>query len=154
MLAKPLEKDASGCGDGAAEGERSMTIELTMAAWALVLAFAQILLFDVARTGQYGLKWNMGPRDADMPSLSPLAGRLKRAQDNLFETLPLFLAAVLIAHIADKNSALTALGSQIFLGARVVYVPLYAFAVTGLRSLVWIVSIIGLGMIVWAILSP
>ncbi|MBU6407984.1 MAG: MAPEG family protein [Alphaproteobacteria bacterium] len=131
-----------------------MTIELTMAAWALVLAFVQILLFDVARTGQYGLKWNMGPRDADMPSLSPLAGRLKRAQDNLFETLPLFLAAVLIAHAADKNSVLTALGTQIFLGARVVYVPLYAFAVTGLRSLVWIVSIIGLGMIVWAILSP
>ena len=131
-----------------------MTIELTMAAWALVLAFVQILLFDVARTGQYGLKWNMGPRDADMPPLSPLAGRLKRAQDNLFETLPLFLAAVLIAHAADKNSVLTALGTQIFLGARVVYVPLYAFAVTGLRSLVWIVSIIGLGMIVWAILSP
>ncbi len=28
-----------------------MTIELTMAAWALVLAFVQILLFDFARTG-------------------------------------------------------------------------------------------------------
>jgi uncharacterized MAPEG superfamily protein len=131
-----------------------MTMELTMAAWALVLAFVQILLFDMARTGQYGLNWNMGPRDADMPALSPLAGRLKRAQDNLFETLPLFLAAVLIAHVADRNSVLTVLGSQIFLGARVAYVPLYAFAVTGLRSLVWIVSIVGLGMIVWAILAP
>lgn len=131
-----------------------MTVELTMAAWALVLAFVQILLFDMARTGQYGLNWNMGPRDADMPALSPMAGRLKRAQDNLFETLPLFLAAVLIAHIGDRNGALTALGAQIFLGARVAYVPLYAFAVTGLRSLVWIVSIVGLGMIVWAILAP
>lgn len=131
-----------------------MTIELTMAAWALVLAFVQILLFDLARTGQYGLKWNMGPRDGDMPPLSPVAGRLKRAQDNLFETLPLFLAAVLIAHVADKNSVLTSWGAMVFLGARVIYVPLYAFAVTGLRSLVWIVSVIGLGMIVAAILTP
>ena len=131
-----------------------MTIELTMAAWALVLAFVQILLFDFARTGQYGLKWNMGPRDASMPELSPMAGRLKRAQDNLYETLPLFLAAVLIAHAGDKNGALTALGSQIYLGGRVVYVPLYAFGVTGLRSLAWIVSVAGLGMIVWAILAP
>jgi len=131
-----------------------LTIELTMAAWAVVLAFVQILLFDFARTGQYGLKWNMGPRDASMPELSPMAGRLKRAQDNLFETLPLFLAAVLIAHAGDKNSALTAWGAQIFLGARVIYVPLYAFGVTGLRSLAWIVSVVGLGMIVWAILAP
>jgi uncharacterized MAPEG superfamily protein len=36
----------------------------------------------------------------------------------------------------------------------VAYVPLYAFGVTGLRSLVWIVSVVGLGMIVWAILAP
>jgi len=128
-------------------------MELTMAAWALVLAFVQILLFDFARTGQYGLKWNISPRDADMPAISPMGGRLKRAQDNLFETLPLFLAAVLIAHVADRNSALTAYGAMIYLGGRVAYVPLYAFGVTGLRSLVWIVSVVGLGMIVWAILA-
>jgi uncharacterized MAPEG superfamily protein len=101
-----------------------MTIALSMAAWALALAFAQILLFDIARTRQYGLKWNTGPRDDEMPPLSPLAQRLKRAQDNLFETLPLFVGAV-----------------------RVAYVPLYAFGVRQIRSLVWLVSIVGLGMV-------
>ena len=64
-----------------------MTIGLMLAAWTLVLAFAQILLFDIARTAQYGLKWNTGPRDGEMPPLSDRAQRLKRAQDNLFETL-------------------------------------------------------------------
>jgi uncharacterized MAPEG superfamily protein len=112
----------------------TMTTELTMLGWTLVLAFVQILLFDVARTSQYGAKWNMGARDGTMPPLSAVAERLKRAQDNLFETLPLFIAAVLIC--------------------RVVYVPLYAFGVPVLRSLVWIGSAVGLGMIVWAILAP
>ncbi len=131
-----------------------MTIELTILGWTLVLAFVQILLFDIARTSQYGAKWNMGARDGAMPPLSAMAERLKRAQDNLFETLPLFIAAVLIAHVADRNSALTAMGAQLYLAGRVIYVPLYAFGVPVLRSLVWIASTIGLGMIVWAIFAP
>lgn len=131
-----------------------MTIGLMMAAWTLVLAFAQILLFDIARTGQYGLKWNTGPRDGEMPPLSARAERLKRAQDNLFETLPLFLGAVLIAHVAGKENEVTALGAQIYFWARVAYVPLYAWGVPHVRSLVWLVSIVGLGMVAQAILLP
>ena len=129
-------------------------MELTVLAWTLVLAFVQILLFDVARTGQYGLKWNMGARDGEMPPLSPVAERLKRAQDNLFETLPIFIAAVLIVHVAGREGAQTALGAQIYLAGRVAYVPLYAFGVPVLRSLVWIVSIAGLGMVVMPLLAP
>lgn len=129
-----------------------MTFELTMLAWTLVLAFVQILLFDFARTNQYGLKWNTGPRDEEMPPLSPTANRLKRAQDNLFETLPLFIGAVLIAHVAGRNSDLTHWGALIYLAGRVVYVPLYAFGVRNLRSLVWLVSLAGLIMVAAAIL--
>jgi uncharacterized MAPEG superfamily protein len=130
-----------------------LSTELTVLAWTLVLAFVQILLFDFARTGQYGLRWNMSARDEAKPPLSPIAERLKRAQDNLFETLPIFIAAVLIAHVAGRESAQTALGAQIYLAGRVVYVPLYAFGVPVLRSLVWIVSIAGLGMIVTPLLT-
>lgn len=130
-----------------------MTWELKILAWTLVLAFVQILLFDFARTGQYGLKWNTGARDeTDLPPLSAQAGRLKRAQDNLFETLPLFIAAVLIAHVADRNGVLTHWGTAIYLAGRIVYVPLYAFGVKQIRSLVWLVSIVGLGMVAAAIL--
>lgn len=131
-----------------------MTWELKMLAWTLVLAFVQILLFDVARTGQYGLKWNTGARDeTDLPPLTPVAGRLKRAQDNLFETLPLFIAAVLIAHVAGRNGGLTHWGTAIYLAGRVLYVPLYAFGVKQVRSLVWIVSTVGLAMVAWAVLA-
>lgn len=129
-----------------------MTFELTMLTWTLILAFVQILLFDLARTRQYGLKWNTGPRDEEMPPLSAGAQRLKRAQDNLYETLPLFIGAVLIAHVAGQNGTLTHWGTAIYLGGRIVYVPLYAFGVRNVRSLVWMVSLVGLGMVVAAIL--
>lgn len=131
-----------------------MTTELTMLAWTLVLAFVQILLFDVARTRQYGLNWNTGPRDETMPPLTPVAERLRRAQDNLYETLPLFIAAVLIAHLAGRDSRWTAIGAQIYFWGRVAYVPLYAFGVRQIRSLVWLVSIAGLVIIVVRILTP
>lgn len=130
-----------------------MTPLLTLLAWTLVLAFAQILSFDFARTGQYGLKWNTGPRDETMPPLSAFAERLRRAQDNLYETLPLFIAAVLIAHAAGKENAQTIMGAQIYLAGRVVYVPLYAFGVRQVRSLVWLASTAGLLLIIWNLLA-
>lgn len=131
-----------------------MTTELTMLAWTLVLAVVQILWADMARTGQYGLKWNTGARDEEMPPLKPMGARLFRAQANLFETLPLFAAAVLIAHVASKDGVLTYWGSILYLAARVVYVPLYAFGVKQIRSLVWLVSFAGLLMVIAAVLIP
>ena len=131
-----------------------MTTEMTVLAWTLVLAFVQILLFDVARTRQYGLNWNTGPRDEAMPPLSVMAERLRRAQDNLFETLPLFIGAVLIAHLTGRDSRWTAIGAQIYFWGRVVYVPLYTLGVRQIRSLVWLISTAGLVIILVRILTP
>jgi uncharacterized MAPEG superfamily protein len=131
-----------------------MTTELTYLAWTLVLAFVQILLFDVARTRQYGLQWNMSARDGTMPALSAVAERLSRAQNNLYETLPLFIAAVLIAHVAGRDSWMTSYGAAIYFWGRVVYVPLYAFGIPKIRSYVWLISTGGLGLVAAAILLP
>ena len=130
-----------------------MTTELTLLAWTLVLAVVQILAFDVARTAQYGTKWNTGARDAEMPPLSPVAERLRRAQNNLFETLPLFIGAVLILHAAGVHTARTVLACELYFWARVAYVPLYAFGVPVVRTLVWLVSFAGLLMLLVAILA-
>jgi len=129
-----------------------MTTELTLLAWTLILAFVYIIAFDVVRTRQYGAKWNMGPRDGAMPPLSPIAERLGKAQANLFETLPLFIAAALIAHAANIHTAKTVLGAELYFWGRVIYLPLYAFGVPVVRSIVWLVSLAGLAMIVIALL--
>ncbi len=130
-----------------------MTIELTLLAWTLVLALVQIFLAAIFRTREYGSKWNAGPRDEPMPPPGKLTGRLERAQRNLFETLPLFAAAVLIAHVAGREGRLTALGAELYFLARLVYLPLYAFGVAYARSLAFIVSLAGLLMILAAVLG-
>ena len=132
-----------------------MTAELTILAWTLILAIVQILLPALFRNRETGLDYNASARD--VPSAVPvgkITGRLQRAQSNLFETLPLFAAAVLIAHVAGRNGDLTFWGAALYLAARVVYVPLYAAGIPVIRSLVWTVSLVGLVMVLVAILAP
>jgi uncharacterized MAPEG superfamily protein len=129
-----------------------MTTELTMLAWTLVLALVQIFLASALRTKETGLGFNMSARDGEAPPPRPLTARVQRAQANLFETLPLFAAAVLIAHVAGRNSGQTVLGCELYLAARVLYLPLYAAGVPVLRTLVFGVSIWGLIMLLKAIL--
>lgn len=129
-----------------------MTTELTMLAWTLVLALVYVIAFDLVRTRQYGTKWNMGARDEAMPPLSATADRLGRAQANLFETLPVFAAAVLVAHVAGVHTRWTILGAELYFWARLIYLPLYAFGVPVVRSIVWIVSLAGLLMVLLAVL--
>lgn len=131
-----------------------MTVELTLLAWSLVLALVQVLLPAAGRTRQLGLKWNAGARDETPPPPTPTTARLTRAQANLYETLPLFAVAVLIAVVGSRTSAATAVGAHLYFWGRVAYLPLYAFGVPYVRSLAWGVSLTGLGMILIAILLP
>ena len=124
-----------------------MTTELTYLALTLILALVQIFLPAGARTVEFGSKWNAGPRDETPAAKKPLTGRLERAEANLFETLPLFIGAVLIAHVIGAAGPLTLWGTALYFWARVVYVPLYAFGVPYVRSLVWLVSLAGLVMV-------
>ena len=125
-----------------------MTPELIYLALTLILAVVQIFLPATGRTLQFVSKWNAGPRDETMPPVSPVTGRLERAQSNLYETLPLFIGAVLIAHVAGEDGFLTYWGATLYFWSRVVYVPLYAFGVTGVRSLAFLASLVGLLMII------
>ncbi len=129
-----------------------MRIELTMMGASLVLAIVQIGLTGHFRTRQYGVKWNTGARDEPMPPLDPLAGRLLRAQANLFETLPLFIGAVLGCAAAGHFDGKSAIGAQLYFWARLVYVPLYAAGIPVVRTLVWMVSAAGLVMVIASLL--
>ena len=128
-----------------------MTTELTYLALTLILALVQIFLPAGARTAEFGSKWNAGPRDETPEAKKPLTGRLERAQANLYETLPLFIGAVLIAHVTGAESALTLWGAALYFWARLAYIPLYALGVPVVRSLVWMVSLAGLILIFTAL---
>ncbi|MFM2087554.1 MAG: hypothetical protein RLZZ237_2423 [Pseudomonadota bacterium] len=129
-----------------------MTPELTILGWTLVLALVQIMLPSLSRTRETGTAYNVSARDGAGPPVGKITGRLQRAQANLFETLPLFAAAVLILHVTAQESTLTLYGAALYLAARVIYVPLYAFGIPVVRTLVWLVSVAGLLMLLFAIL--
>jgi uncharacterized MAPEG superfamily protein len=129
-----------------------MTTELRILAWMLVLALVQVLLPSVLRSRETGIAYNAGPRDQPGPPVGTLTARLMRAQSNLFETLPVFAAAVLLAHVAGREGTLTLWGAWLYAGARVLYVPLYAAGVPLVRSCVWLVSLVGIILLLRAIL--
>ena len=128
-----------------------MTPEFTFLALTLILALVQIGAAGMARTAELGATWNAGPRDEATPPPGRLDGRLMRAHANLFETLPLFAAAVIMAHVAGKDGVLTSLGAHVYFFGRLVYLPLYAFGVPYVRSLVWLVAAGGLVLVIAAL---
>ena len=130
-----------------------MTTELTLLAWTIVLALVQIMLTANLRTAETGIQYNASARDGEAPPPRPVTARLQRAQANLFETLPLFIGAVLIAHVSGSEGDLTLWGCWMYLVARIVYIPLYAAGIPYVRSLVWLVSLAGLVMVLAAVLT-
>lgn len=124
-----------------------MPTEIKILAWAAVLLIVHIFAAVHLKTRQYGAKWNMGARDEAQPPLNPLAGRLQRAQANFLETLPIAIIALLGVVVANRTSASTALGGWIWLGARIVYLPLYAAGIPVIRTLAFAVSLVGLAMV-------
>ncbi|WP_174300856.1 MAPEG family protein [Caulobacter sp. S45] len=131
-----------------------MTTELSILGWTLVLAIVQVFLPAAARSRETGVGYNAGPRDEPGPPVGKVTGRLQRAEKNLFETLPLFAAAVLIANLAHRDGALTLWGAWTYLVMRIIYLPLYAFGVPVVRSVAWILSVLGLVLILFAVLRP
>ena len=121
-----------------------MTQELWIAVYAAVLGIVMVLLppaFAYSRKGY--IQWNAGPRDKPF-DMGPQADRLKRAFSNFMETYAFFAVFVIALAMAHKSSNVSVWGAWTYLGARIVYIPLYAFGVVGIRSLVWCVSLAGI----------
>jgi len=129
-----------------------MAVEIKILALGSLLLFIYIFTATRFKTQQYGREWNVGARDAALPPPNPISGRTMRAQANFLETFPIAIVALLGVVIAGRTSSITALGGWIWLGARVVYLPLYAAGVPVVRTIVWTVSMVGLGMALWPLL--
>ena len=129
-----------------------MPIELKILALGALLLFVHIFTATRFKTAQYGRKWNVGARDAALPEPNAMTGRTMRAQANFLETFPIAIVALLGVVLAGKTSPTTALGGWIWLGARLVYLPLYAAGVPVIRTIVWSIGMAGLTMVIWPLL--
>lgn len=129
-----------------------MTTPLIYLAWTLVLGFAQVGAAALAKRAQEPPLWGAGARDAGEPHYTGVAARLMRAQSNLFETLPLFAGAVLLAHVTAHDGSLATWGATLYFWGRLLYVPLYAAGTPYVRTLVWVVAAVGLCLVLAACL--
>jgi uncharacterized MAPEG superfamily protein len=129
-----------------------MPVEIRILAFGALLLFIHIFVAIRFKTAQYGRSWNIGARDEALSEANVMTGRTARAQANFQETFPIAIVALLGVVLANKTSATTALGGWIWLSARVVYLPLYMAGIRGVRTIVWAISMVGIGMVLWPLL--
>ena len=128
-----------------------MQPELMWLVWAIALTVAQMLVAVSGATLQVGLPALAGNREGLAPC-SGWAGRAYRAHHNMLESLALFAALVLVAVVSQKTNATTLLGAQLFFWARLAYATIYVAGIPWLRTLAWLVSVVGLTLIFFQLL--
>ena len=120
-----------------------MTIELTMLIWSTALFGLYVGTQAILYRMQHGVEFAATGRD-DEPEPNVWNARAQKALRNLIETYPVFLALIVASIVGDRSGALTHWGGAIYLVARIIYLPLYLSGIKYVRSLVWVVSAIGL----------
>ena len=128
-----------------------MTPELTVLALAGLLQIVQLAMYSVAGQKQAGRKAALKPRDTAI-ELTGTAGRLKRAMNNHFEGLILFTLAVVTVVAGDGSTAVTATCAWVYLLARILYIPAYAFGWVPWRSLIWALGLLATALMMIAAL--
>ena len=136
-----------------------MTPELTVLALAGLLQGVQFVLMSVPANMELGPGKTMSPRDPArlgkplVEQVSPVTGRLFRALNNHFEGLILFTLAVVVVTLGQQSTPFTAACAWVYLAARVLYVPAYAFGLVPWRSVIWLAGFLAtMAMIVAALL--
>ncbi|MEZ5764585.1 MAG: MAPEG family protein [Xanthobacteraceae bacterium] len=130
-----------------------MTIELWLLAGAVLLGFVHVGAQSFSFKAQVGNAYTTGPRDANLRP-EQMAGRLERALRNYLETFPLLAAAVLIVQTSGSNGRLSLTGSCLYLVARALYLPAYAFAIPYARTVLWQLASIGIVLVVAQVFFP
>src|SRR5512143_184746 len=122
--------------------EEAMKPELTLLTCAVVLTLVQAVIAVLGAMLQVGLPMLAGNREG-MPEITGWGGRAARAHRNMLENLVLFAALVLVAVAAGKTNAMTLLGAQVFVYARLAYAAVYIIGLPWIRTAVWAVSVAG-----------
>lgn len=123
-----------------------MKPELVWLLWAVALTFGQMLVAVLGATAQVGLPALAGNREGLAPCTG-WAGRAARAHHNMLENLVLFAALVLIAVVTNKTNPATLLGAQLFFWGRLAHALVYIAGIPWLRTLAWLVSVVGMVLI-------
>lgn len=127
-----------------------MTTELFYLTWAVVLGMVHVMVGAQATTMQFGMSYGLSSRD-EKKEPTGIGGRIQRAFANYMQTFPFFAAAVLIAHVLNRHSPATIWGVQLYFWARLAFPFLYAFNVIGVRTVAFLVSMLGIALVLYGL---
>ena len=129
-----------------------MDTDLTYLAWTIVLGLVQVVATAQFFTAANGLAYGASSRDTPPTRRMSIYGeRLERATKNLLETFPFAVAAILIAHVAGRHNALVTWGAALYFWGRLVYVGIYMAGIAYVRTVVWLVSILGILLVLFGL---
>ena len=129
-----------------------MTTELTMLVYATLLLILLVGVQAIAGTREAGFTNMAGTRD-NLPAPTGFAARAKRTVDNHREGLTMFAPVVLAAAVAHVSNQRTVIGAEMFFYARLVHAACYLAAVPYVRSLAFVVGLVGTLMVLAAVLG-
>ena len=125
--------------------------ELTCLELSVLLWVAHVLGQALTARAEFGDAYLFTPRDAQLQPKGVECGRASRALANYIENLVPFVAMDL-ALIATQHTG--GLGATIWILARIAYFPVYLIGTLYLRTGLWVISLIGLlmmlGRLVWS----
>ena len=122
------------------------SLELWALYGAMVLGLVHLTAASFTFKAQVGNRYTIGARDEDLKPTG-VAARLDRAQRNFLETFPIFVAAVLMVEMLERGGTLSAAGAMLYLGGRILFLPLYAIGVPWLRTFSWNAATLGLVLV-------
>lgn len=124
-----------------------VAVELKMVALAAIVLFVYLFSGAAVRMFTFGLPWAAGARDT-LPGEVPVHGqRCERAFRNMLETFPIFVALAISVVVAGLSNGTTVLGSELYVVARVLYLPAYIVHIPFVRSALWGLSLLGILMV-------
>jgi uncharacterized MAPEG superfamily protein len=133
-----------------------MDFELYVLMAAVLLGLVHLSAASFSFKAQVGNKYSVGPRDEGLQPTG-ISARLYRANANFLETFPYFAVCVLVVHLTGAGGALSQTGCAMYLGGRILFLPLYAAGVPWIRTFSWNAATLGLVLVgaeyVWSQVS-
>lgn len=111
----------------------------TLILYAMILTLIQAILPNLLGYlgGVYSRSYLFSARDEQLSS-THAGARARRAFLNLLESLPIFLTLAVLSIIEQKDLVFY---GQIWLAARILYVPGYIIDIPYTRTIIWLVSL-------------
>lgn len=104
---------------------------------ACILPYVFTIIAKVA--GGFTIADNQNPREF-LAKTTGLAARANAVQQNSFESLPLFIAAILMAEYMVVSQHLIMMLGIAYIVLRIIYAICYLANISALRSIIWFLS--------------